>query len=69
MAAVRAKTMARMILATSHPLGQPRAATSIEPRAKGMAKMVWEKRRKRRMRGITAWRLVRAVLRVRQKCH
>jgi hypothetical protein len=50
-AAVRAKTMQRMISTMVRVGGRPRAATSIEPSAKGSAKMVCEKRMKRSSRG------------------
>jgi hypothetical protein len=40
MAAVRAKTMARIMSDTVSHAGQTRAATNIDPSAKGSAKMV-----------------------------
>src|SRR5688572_27972975 len=46
-AAVRAKTMASRMSPSSRMVGQPSAATSIAPSAKGSAKTVCEKRMKR----------------------
>src|SRR5580658_3562605 len=49
-AAVRAKTIAKRISPTMRAEGQPWAATTMEPSAKGRAKIVWENRMKARTR-------------------
>jgi hypothetical protein len=53
MAAVRARTMHKTTRTKVRTVGRPSAATSSAPRAKGSAKMVCEKRIKRRKRVTT----------------